>query len=159
MDQTTSHPSVKFFELPVALKFKNPTQEKTIVVNNKYNGELFFKYIGFIADTVIVDPDYWLITRNNITEKVNNNVSGANNVQIFPSPFSNNFYVYLRNFTATRALLKVYDSKGSLVLNKNLSTDVSLFSEVDAQSFAPGIYFIKIQTDNGVKFVKKIIKQ
>jgi aminopeptidase N len=159
MDQTTSHPSVKFFSLPVALKFKNSTQEKTIVVDNKYNGELFFKDIGFIADTVIVDPDYWLITRNNITEKVNDNVSGTNNVQIFPNPFSTNFYVYLRNFTATAALLKVYDSKGSLVLNKNLSVDGSLFSEVNTQSFAAGIYFIKIQTDNGVKFVKKIIKQ
>ena len=159
MDQTTSHPSVEFFELPVALKFKNSTQEKTIVVDNKYNGELFFKDIGFVADTVIVDPDYWLITRNNITEKVNDNVSGANNVQIFPNPFSTNFYVYLRNFTATGALLKVYDSKGSLVLNKKLSVDGSLFSEVETQSFAAGIYFIKIQTDNGVKFVKKIIKQ
>ena len=32
MAQTTSHPSVTFFDLPVALKFKNATQEKTIVV-------------------------------------------------------------------------------------------------------------------------------
>jgi aminopeptidase N len=38
MDQTTSHPSVGFFELPVALKFKNASQEKTIIVNNKFSG-------------------------------------------------------------------------------------------------------------------------
>ena len=69
MSQTTSHPSVSFFPLPVALQFKNATQQKTIVVNNTYNGEIFFNNIGFIADTVIIDPDYWLITKNNISRK------------------------------------------------------------------------------------------
>ena len=59
MSQTTSHPSVSFFPLPVALEFKNATQQKTIVVNNTYNSEIFFNNIGFVADTVIIDPDYW----------------------------------------------------------------------------------------------------
>ena len=70
MNQTTSHTSVDFFELPVALKFKNATQQKTIVVDNKTNGETFFRNIGFIADTVLIDPEYWLVTKNNTTAKV-----------------------------------------------------------------------------------------
>ncbi len=159
LDQTTSDPSVNFFALPVALQFKNATKQKTIIVDNKFNGELFFKNIGFIADTVIIDPEYWLITKNNIAEKINNDISGTNVVQIFPNPFSNNFYVYLRNFHAANAQLRVYDTKGRLMVNKNLFINGSLFSEINTQAFARGIYFIKIQADNGVKFVKKILKQ
>jgi len=70
MNQTTSHVSVPFFELPVALQFKNATQSATVVVNNTSNGETFIKSIGFNADTVIIDPNAWLITRNNTTAKL-----------------------------------------------------------------------------------------
>ena len=41
MSQTTSDLSVSFFEMPVALKFKNATQEKTVIVDNKVNDEIF----------------------------------------------------------------------------------------------------------------------
>jgi hypothetical protein len=70
MNQVTSHPSVSFFDLPVALKFTNATQNTTVIVNNIVNGEIFIKPIGFVADTVFIDPDAWLITRNNTTQKL-----------------------------------------------------------------------------------------
>lgn len=70
MDQVTSHSSVSFFELPVALQFRNTTQQATVLVNNIINGEIFIRSIGFVADTVWVDPDAWLITRNNTTTKL-----------------------------------------------------------------------------------------
>src|SRR6185503_6872107 len=57
MNQATSHSSVPFFELPVALQFKNATQSVTVIVNNTSNGEIFNKSIGFVADTVIIDPE------------------------------------------------------------------------------------------------------
>jgi len=159
MSQTTSDPSVQFFELPVALQFKNATQQKTIIVNNTFNGEIYFKDIGFVADSVIVDPDYWLITKNNTTQKINDDGNIENVVQVFPSPFINSFNVYLKNFNSPNAHLKLYDSKGRLMLSRDLPVEGSLFYEINMQNFAHGIYFIKIQTDNGVKFVKKILKQ
>lgn len=159
MDQITSHPSVKFFALPVALQFKNSTKQKTIVVDNKFNGEIFFRSLGFVADTVIIDPEYWLITKNNSTEKANDNITEKNVAQVFPSPFLNNFYVYLRNFNATKGHLRIYDAKGRLMHNEDVNVDGSLFKEINSQSFSPGVYFIGIQTGNGFKFVKKILKQ
>lgn len=159
INQSTSDPSVKFFALPVALQFKNANQHKTVVVDNKVNGEVFFKEIGFVADTVIVDPEYWLITKNNASKKVNDEVSGKNVVQIFPSPFKNSFNIYLRNFNPSVVHLKVYDTKGKLIVKKDLPFGGSLLYEVNTQTFSGGLYFIKIQTDNGVKFVKKILKQ
>jgi hypothetical protein len=70
MNQVTSHVSVPFFELPVALKFKNATQQATVVVDNLFNGEIFIKSIGFVADSIFIDPDAWLITRNNTSVKL-----------------------------------------------------------------------------------------
>jgi aminopeptidase N len=157
--QTTSHPSVSFFPLPVALQFKNATQQKTIVVNNIYNDEIFFNNIGFIADTVIIDPDYWLITKNNSSQKINDNISNENFVQIFPNPFADNFNLYLHNFKASKAYLKIYDAKGSLIFNETLSLNGSLYREINSQSFPKGIYILNLKTDDGFNFVKKILKQ
>lgn len=158
MNQTTSDESVKFFALPLALQFKNATQQKTIVVDNKSNGEVFTKEIGFVADTVFVDPDYWLITKNNTSEKLNNS-DGENIIQVFPSPFSNNINIAFYNFSSSKAFLKIYDSKGTLMMKTNFIINRSLFYSANTERFARGIYFIKIQTDNGVKFAKKILKQ
>ena len=159
MNQTTSDPSVEFFALPVALEFKNATQQKTVVLNNTFNGENFFENIGFVADSVTIDPDYWLITKNNTSEKVIDDAGGNNIVQVFPNPYTNSFNLYLRKFGITTAHIKIYDARGRLMLKKDLPLNQSLFYEVDTPGFAPGIYFIKIQTDNGVKFAKKILKQ
>ena len=159
MDQTTSHSSVSFFPLPVALQFKNATQHKTIVVDNTFNDQIFFSDIGFVADTVLIDPDYWLITKNNLSRKVDDNITSENIVQVFPNPFVNSFNIYLHNFKDTKAYLKIYDAKGSLLYNENLSVNGSLYRQINSQSFPKGLYVVKIQTGDGFKFVKKILKQ
>lgn len=156
IDQKTSDPSVKFFELPIALQFKNASQEKTIVINNNRNGEVFIRDIGFAADSVIIDPDYWVISGNNTSEKLKENAE--NKIDIFPSPFLNEFYINLRNFTSTKARLRIYDSKGSLMIKNDFVINNSLFYIVNAQNFGRGVYFLKIETDNGIKFAKKILK-
>lgn len=156
--QVTSHPSVSFFALPVALQFKNATQQKTIVVDNKTNGEIFFKNIGFVADTVIIDPDYWLITRNNTSKKVIDNPPGKDQVQIFPNPIRDNFYVYLQNFSGSKVSIKVFDATTRLMWKEQLQIQGSLFKEINSQSFARGIYFIKIETNDGFKTTRRVIK-
>ena len=158
MNQTTSDLSVSFFELPVALLFKNTTQQKTIIVDNKFNGEIFFKDIGFIADTVIIDPEYWLITRNNISQKVIDNTTGQNAVEVFPSPFTNLVNVYLKNFNLPQADLKMFDAGGRLVYKKSINLTGSSFTEINTQPFSRGIYILKIEA-NSFKFAKKILKQ
>jgi hypothetical protein len=72
LNQTTSHASVGFFQLPVPLRFKNSVtaQQKLVVLNNTSNGQLFTENLGFTADVVEFDPDVWLITKNNVLTKI-----------------------------------------------------------------------------------------
>ena len=142
MSQTTSNPSVSFFALPVALQFKNATRQKTVIVDNKFNGEIFFRNIGFIADTVIVDPEYWLITKNNTSQKVTDNIAGKNIVQVFPNPFDNHLNIYLRNFSETNGAVKIFNARGQLIFRKSITINGSLFTEVNTQNLFPaGLIF------------------
>ncbi len=159
MSQTTSHPSVTFFELPVALKFKNATQEKTIVVDNKTNGEIFYKNIGFAADTVFVDPDYWLITKNNTTQKVPDNTNTQDVIQVFPNPVQQQLFVYLRNYPSSFTYIFLYNNIGQLLYKRLLLlNNGSEFIEIPFSNLPRGVYFIKAGSGKDVMFVKKIVK-
>lgn len=158
MNQTTSHTSVDFFELPVALKFKNATQEKTIVVDNKTNGETFFRNIGFIADTVLIDPEYWLVTKNNVSAKVPDATAGQNIIQVFPNPIQNQFYIYMRKMAASTAIINLYNAAGQLVYTRNINlVNGSEYIEVPSQYLSKGAYFLRINAGD-FKFVKKLIR-
>ncbi|MEP7253016.1 MAG: M1 family aminopeptidase [Ginsengibacter sp.] len=159
MNQTTSDASVGFFELPIALQFKNSTQEKTVVVDNKSNGEIFLRDIGFVADTLIIDPDYWLITKGNTSKKIIDSMAGDNIVQIFPNPFHDNLNIYLKNFNSQKAAYKIFDAAGRLVYKKSIDISGSSFTEIQTPQLARGMYILKIEAGNSFKFAKKILKQ
>jgi hypothetical protein len=160
MSQTTSHPSVSFFAMPVALKFKNNTQQKTIVVDNKTNGEVFINKLGFVADSVFIDPDYWLTSKNNTAVKIIDNTGAQNVVQVFPNPIQSQFYIYLKNFTAPAVTINLFAATGQLVYTKNATfINGSEYLEIPSQHLPAGAYNLQIKSSNGFNYVKKLLKQ
>ncbi len=157
LNQATSHPSVDFFALPVALKFKSGTQEKTIVVNNTINGEAFTADIGFLADTVIIDPDYWLISRDNSSQKLNA-TNTDHFVQIFPNPVKDMLSIYLSNFPEQQANVKVFDMKGAAVFAKTITINGFAFTSLALNKLPPGYYVLRLQAGNSFKYSSKILK-
>ncbi len=81
INQTTSHPSVSFYEMPVPIQFKNSTRDTIIVFNHTQSVQTFVANPGFKADTVIFDPKYWILARNTVTR---NNCSSPVNDKNFP---------------------------------------------------------------------------
>ena len=62
----------------------------------------------------------------------------AQNVKMFPNPATNNLTVQLENAAAQR--LSVFNSTGQLVLDKTIFS----LQNIDIQSFASGVYFVKV---------------
>ncbi len=159
INQTTSHPSVSFFAMPLALKLKNSTQQKTIVLNNKINGELFLEKIGFVPDSVFVDPEYWILSKNNTATKVNENTGKQNVVTVYPNPIKSPFYIYLQNFTAPTVTIKLFNAAGQLLYNKTVAlTNGSEYLEIPSANLPKGIYMLQIIASDGFKYNKKLLK-
>jgi aminopeptidase N len=159
LNQASSHNSVVFFELPVPLKFKNATQEKTIVLENSYNGEIFIRQLGFRPDTVLIDPEYWLITRNNTATRVTEPTTGQNILQVYPNPVGNQFYVYLRNFSTPNAVVQLLNGLGQLVYSRKINfINGSEFIQINSTRFPSGMYELRIITSDGQIVTRKLIK-
>ncbi|MBK7375761.1 MAG: T9SS type A sorting domain-containing protein [Chitinophagaceae bacterium] len=129
------------------------------MVDNKVNDEVFLRNIGFVADTVLVDPDYWLVTRNNTTKKTADAVTGQNVVQVYPNPVADRFYVYLRNFTSPVVAIRLHNMAGQLIYNKSFSLlNGSEYLEIPSAYLAAGQYIFTVVAGKKVVFVKKLVK-
>ena len=65
INQTQSHASVSFFEMPVPVHFKATGHDTTIVFNHTFSGQVFNCTLDFAVSTVAFDPDLWILSKNN----------------------------------------------------------------------------------------------
>ena len=155
MNQTTSHPSVTFFEMPVPLVFRNATRQVTVVVDHKVNGEVFTRELGFVPDTVLVDPQYEIISANNRTEKTTPDNTGLGNVDIYPNPVSSPVTLQLYNFNATRAEVVITNAGGQRVYRNTIPLiNGAELLRIPVNGWSKGLYMVNIKAGD-----KKIVKR
>jgi aminopeptidase N len=167
LNQTTSVPaSVPFFKLPVQLTFKNATQQKTVLLDNVVNNENFQRLLGFVADTVLVDPGLWLVTKNNTTTKgapvtngscsvlalptdttrlINRINRGYGIVEIYPNPITNPLTINIYDFKDASAEVNIYNNIGQLVFSKNVDLkNGAALVKLQTDTWAKGLYIVKV---------------
>lgn len=157
--QTTSHISVPFFKVPLALTFKNGTQSKTIVVNDTVNNQEAWLDVGFAADTVLIDPDMQLISNNNVAVKLTDNINTAIDVVVYPNPFKNVITLAVKNPQGKSLQVALFSAAGKKIFTneyKMLGADVVLQIQLPLY-LPPGVYFLKLEGEN-IHLVKKLQK-
>ena len=161
VSQTTSHPSSNYFEMPLALKFKSGAQEKTIIVNNTKNNEFFSEQIGFKADTVIIDPDYWILSRNNVSVKDVTLTTPASGyaINVFPVPTSSNTVTLsITNPVSAKMSLRLFNTMGQLVWHQQVSTAGPIeLIQINISKLSAGVYLLRVDAGS-LKATQHIIK-
>ena len=159
ISQITSHPSVSYFEMPLALKFKSGSQEKTVVVNNTKNNELFWEEIGFKSDTVIIDPEYWVLTKNNVSIKEPALSDPVNEIKVYPVPASSNITLSIKNPVEKTMVLRIFNTAGQLVSQQQRNTpgrDEEI--QINVSKLSAGVYLLRIDAGD-LKTTRPIIKK
>lgn len=158
--QTTSHPSVTFYKTPLPITFKNATQQKTIVVQCNANNDETWVNVGFAADTVLVDTNKQLVSKNNSSIKTINPSINFNDILLYPNPVQNTLFVNIKNPNFNNLTVKILNSKGQLLQQhffETLGQDELL--KVPFAKFPKGLYFVELSNAQSFRLVKKIMKQ
>nr|HPH83772.1 T9SS type A sorting domain-containing protein [Flavobacteriales bacterium] len=79
----------------------------------------------------------------------------ASDVKIYPNP-STGYFQLKFNSEIKSGIISVIDISGKLILEKQFNHSSTL--NVDLTSLSKGIYFLKINTDNGIQIHKIIIQ-
>ncbi|MCX6286910.1 MAG: M1 family aminopeptidase, partial [Bacteroidetes bacterium] len=138
--QTQSSPAVAFFELPVQLKFKNPGHDTLIRFNNTFSGELFKVRIPFVVDSLIFDPLYQIISKNNSVNAVVEHDLRAS-LQVVPNPATDHVTFRFGGLMAgEHGTIRIYDDSGRM---RDELFPCSGQNEITfgTQGYSPGLYF------------------
>lgn len=81
-----------------------------------------------------------------------------NKINVFPNPFTGEFWLDLELVNSPTAQVTVYDLNGRLVMNETISQQAYTAHKIDLSQQQKGIYILKIQSADGV-FTQKLIKE
>ncbi len=150
INQTQSHSSVSFFEMPVPIRLLGAGGLTfDTVLENTANGQEFIISVPFVVTGVQFDIEKELISKNNVATLANGNFELENAIALYPNPVSNEIHVQLPSNVILNKII-FYNSLGQKVL-ENDSTNFSV------TSLSSGVHFVSVETSEGT-FHKKIIK-
>jgi aminopeptidase N len=151
VNQTQSHSSVSYFEMPLPIRLLGSGgQTHDVVVNNTVNGESFIVSVPFVITGAQFDPDKHIISKNNTATLGNESFEIEDTIALYPVPTSNELHIQLpTNIDVIE--VKIVNALGQLEGNYfSKDLDVSLLSV--------GLHWVEIQTSEGV-FHKSFIKK
>ncbi len=159
ISQVTSDASVSFFKVPLALTFKNSTKSKTFVVGDSTADFETILDIGFAADTVLIDPDKQLISKNNTTVKLPAETNAVNDITVYPNPFNGQILIDIKNPVEKKWQVALYNVQGKKLLERTFDTPgADAVLQVHAPlNAAAGIYFLKLDAGD-IHLVKKLVR-
>lgn len=147
INQTQSHPSVDFFEMPVPVQLKGANGEvQNIVLENTENGEQFTIDVPFEVAEVVFDPENDIISLNSATLE-NESFSALMLIKLYPNPASGIVNLQLPNGLKLEKAI-IYNNLGQMVMETNNETSWNV-SQLQA-----GIYHITLETSQGLKELK-----
>jgi len=151
VNQTQSHPSVSFFEMPVPVRVTGAGgQLKDFVLNNTSNGQTFTESVPFVVTGVLFDPKKELISSNNSV------VLGLDNFELealslYPNPASSEIYLKLPSSIIVEKTT-FFNMLGQKIRETNSETNWNV------NDLSAGVYLIEVNTNFGSKqmrFIKK----
>ena len=152
INQTQSHPSVSYFEVPVPLRLHG-TQGETldIVLDNTFDGQIFQPSVPFTVNSVQFDPEYDIISKNNQVLLGTDDLAFDQQLVLYPNPTTGVINLHKPDALQVNQV-RIYNTLGQMLYSEAYS------ETVDVSKFSKGILFFQMETAKGV-INKTIVKE
>src|SRR6056297_49398 len=159
LNQTPSHPSVEFFEMPVPVKVSGSNADSILRLQPSFQGQEFDIALPFEVEQVEIDPDLWIISADHTVQEVMISQSDLpqlrDGIQISPNPTTNQVTVQSDAQAGTISKIHVMNAAGEELLTvrpNQLRTTVSM------SDWPAGLYYFAISIQDR-QFVRPVVKQ
>ena len=144
VNQTQSHPSVSFFEMPIPVRLLGANgQVLNLVLNNTTNNQSFTQSVPFTVTSILFDPDKQLISKNNTFTLGSNDFEQNAAVRLYPNPTSSVLNLEIANDLKIDKVI-FYNAVGQVIMT-------STATSWDVSNFSNGVYFLKVFNTSGSK--------
>lgn len=84
-------------------------------------------------------------------------LKNSSSVTVYPNPFKNSFKVAIELYSPSDVKISVYDLTGKLIEEKSVeNVAIGTFDYISVSQLNPGMYFVKIKTNNKQEIIKLI---
>lgn len=156
--QAQSHPSVSFFEMPVPILFKNATQDTIIVFEHTFSGQTFNVQLSFKVDSVIIDPDHWIVCNQNVVTKTKELDGLSKTFLLFPNPTKTELNVEIPEKVNIQSIVIINAYGQEVSFKRAIFTAQNKKIRLDISDLAAGTYHLRLITDENI-FNAKFVKQ
>jgi aminopeptidase N len=153
VNQSQSNSSVSFFTMPIPIRFYGNGQDTTIVFNHTFSGQQFSADIAFQIDSVVFDPDLWILSNNN-TVAIGTLENEVKTISVYPNPADNRIIVE-GVYIGTE--LNIFDISGRVVFTQIVTSDMIVL-ELNISSLSSGTYLLQLKTETGEKSIQIVVK-
>lgn len=151
VNQTQSHPSVDYFEMPVPLfLWGENNQEVYVTLDNTTNGQQFIVDVPFEVTGVFFDPYKELISKNSTVFLSSAQFNLIDAVSLYPNPSASTVNVSVPNSVWLKSV-SVFNALGQEVLKTESAS-------MDVSNLSTGVHLVKVETDAGTKTLR-FVKQ
>jgi len=157
ISQKTTHPSISFFAMNVPLLLKGAENQSLVVFHNTQNNQSFSCKPGFLVTSIEFDPEYTIIAPHPATFVVGvPNERLEKTVSIAPNP-ANGLLIIKSGKNTPITGVEIIDVSGKQLFHEKY-THLSKKVEVNISKIPVGIYYVKIETDEGIVSKKLAIR-
>lgn len=152
--QTTSHPSVDFFQMPIPVHIYSNGVARIEILNHIEDGQVFRLSATEPVDSIKFDEELWLISSDNKVErKIGTYSHGfpSDLIKIDPNPFRD--YLEIQETTKQKVKLQIFDLNGTLKLSTVFSGDI----KISTDSWSSGTYLVQVEYE-GKQALTKVLK-
>lgn len=151
--QNQSNSSVSFFEMPVPIKVSSEDGESQFIrLELGENKQSFTGSIPFNIKTVEIDPEYQLISKNNIVKAGMDQEVLNTTISLYPNPAKNSLNIQNSSEVQVEKV-SIYNMLGKLVLQ-----ETNPIAAINLKALSFGIHLVKIETTQGTLH-KTILKE
>ena len=151
VNQTQSHASVSFFEMPLEIRLTGAGGlTHDVVVNNTSNGQQFVVPVPFLVTGVIFDPNKHIISIGNTTTLSNNSFELEEAISVYPNPANDELHIMMPTTTQLEKV-EIYNTLGQLLASHQTA-------DFRIDNLSSGMHVMKITTSEGAihkNFIKK----
>ncbi len=159
VNQTQSHTSVSFFEMPIPIKFIGASTDTTIIFDHQFSGQTFSTTINFPIINTQFDPELWILSANNLVIGVSDLKDQNIQLSVYPNPAETKLNVILHSQNNVPLQYEITDVIGKVVCIENEPSFIAnSLNTIDISAFSPGVFFIKVQ-DKNTTYTKRFIKK
>lgn len=154
LEQSPTHESVDFFDMPVPVRLwsKDGRDTNFVLTPTQLKQDFNFNIPGFVLDTVQPDPNIILVAKYNTYNM--NKINAGKILKLYPNPSGNVLHVDFP-VNLSGGSVAIYDALGKQLLY--IDNQKNAFADIHLAGFAKGVYIFRYTTEDQVyteRFVK-----